>query len=128
MERISLILTPVCRNVADPTWIEPALQALQWALEDQEEILADARRVTGRDYCLTLLDEWPNDSQAIEVWVNQLSQGKLAISAVKDDDTDPLRFEDEVQLLMAFGRIICEHSIKNNMLISTQVEYAKSLS
>jgi len=120
---VSLELTPVCRNADDPTWSEPFLQAVQWAFENQHEILADARRVCHRDFCESLLSQWPEEDEipGIVAAVARLCQ--VSIKVAWEDGVLEGVFEDELQLLLAFGRIITERAAKGRLLVSTKVSH-----
>lgn len=126
-ERISVVLTPVCRNTNDPTWAEPFLQTVQWVFTNKGRILTEARRATGKTFDRRLLESWPTKEQIprlIQI-TTQLGHAKMDVCRNARVSADV--FEDEVQLLLAFGRIIIARCAKANLLVSMQVVHTPSL-
>lgn len=120
--KVSLILTPVCRNAEDPTWSEPFLQAAQWVLENPHELLADARRVCHRDFCETLLVKWPEIGE-IPGMIQMIHKiGRIQIDLTREEESEGY-FEDAIQILCAFGRVVCEIAIRDRLLVSTELRY-----
>lgn len=123
--KVSLTLTPVCRNAEDPTWSEPFLQAAQWAFENPHEMLAEARRVCHRDFCETLLEGWPDIGEVpgmIQTIQKIQKIGYIKIDVNREEDSEGY-FEDAIQILCAFGRIVCAIAIRDRLLVSTQLCY-----
>jgi len=121
--RVELTLTPVLSEISDPDWVEVFLRAAQWALENPHELLADARRVCHRDFCETLLYTWVDRSEVPDMIRAIRSIGKIRISVDWQEEETKSRFEDGVQLLCSFGRIVSERSIKDKLLVSTELRY-----
>lgn len=126
-EKVSVILTPVCRNTNDPTWAEPFLQAVQWVFENKGRIRTEARRVTGKTFDRRLLDSWPDKDQVPHLIQMTTALGHAKMDVYRHSSTPADIFEDEVQLLIAFGRLIEARCAKNNLLVSTQVVHSPSL-
>lgn len=122
-DRVRLTLTPVCRDAEDPTWSDPFLQAAQWTLENPHEILADARRVCHRDFCESLLATWPSIEE-VPGMLQMIAQTHCIQVDVDWPEGEPEGYlEDAIQILCAFGRIVCEKSIRDRLLVSTELCY-----
>lgn len=121
--KVSITLTPICRNAEDPTWSEPFLQAAQWALENPHELIADARRVCHRDFCETLLESWP-EKEEVPGMIGRIAQlGRIQLDVSREEGDSEGFFEDAIQILCAFGRVVCERAIKNRLLVSNELCY-----